>query len=223
MNIKFMEYDGSTVAINPRIEHRGEQLTMKLNEQNCDYFLVFSRISGGKVDLSDSQLQDALMSVGEQIVGAKDLHLTGEIVFSCVEWSDYRVNDYAIELSNRIAEYTVTGCRADGDIFRIYVPSDDVSCTVSVSLTVTYRISQISGETVKRPFGKDLPQQSFFVVEFEDISNYQDGEIVYTFEGQEQEFPITKSMLENGRFFIEAGMGCPYFSTTVSGLELQQA
>lgn len=223
MEIEFREYDGSTVALNPRIEHRGGRLTMKLNEQNCDYFLLFSRMPGGRVDLHEEEVQQAIVKAGELLPDVHDKYVTNEISFSCIEWSDYRVNDYAIELSNKIAEYTIAGCRDENGRLVVYIPDEDISCTASVSLTVSYRISQINGVTARRLFGKEMPQQSFYAVEFDNIPDYQDGGIVFTFDGNEMEYPITAEMIEKGRVFIETGCGKPIFSTKICGLELQQA
>ena len=64
MEIEFRKYDGTTVAMNPRIEKRGNQFIMKLNEQDCEYFLVFSKVPSGKVNLEDAALQKALLEKG---------------------------------------------------------------------------------------------------------------------------------------------------------------
>ena len=53
MELEFRRYDGSTAALNPRVERQGERFVIKLDEQNCDYFLVLSRTPGGRVDLQD--------------------------------------------------------------------------------------------------------------------------------------------------------------------------
>lgn len=222
MEFEFRKYDGSTTAINPRIERRGEQFTMKLNEQNCDYFLLLSRIPGGRVDLQDESIQKALVEKKAFFPSAQDETLMENIMFSYIEWSDYRVNDYAIDLSSRIAEYTIAGCRQEQDSLIIFIPDGNMSCCASVSLTISYRVTQVTGKVSHRPFRRDVPQQSVFVVEFDDIANYQDGGIIYHLDGIEWNYPITRKMLENGRFYIEAGHGVPRFSTTVSGLELRQ-
>ncbi len=223
MELEFRKYDGSTVALNPRIERRGEALTMKLNEQNCDYFLLFSKMPGGSVDLQDKDIQNALMDRKDLFPAVQDETLTENVRFSCIEWSDYRVNDYAIHLSGRIAEYTVIGCRQDRDRLIIFVPDEGVSCTVSVSLPVSYHIYQAASENSRSPFARNVPQQAYFAVEFDKIPNYQDGGIIYRLDGIPWDYPVTGEMLARDRFFIEAGHGMPRFSATVSGLELKQS
>lgn len=222
MELEFREYDGSIAALNPRIERSGDQLMMKLNEHGCDYFLVLSRIPGGYVDLHDMQIREELLKKQDFLPTVQDEPLTEEIAFSCVEWSDYRVNDYAIDLPNRIAEYTVVGCREEEGRLVVFMPEEGMSCSAKVSLTVSYRLVMISGEVSRRPFAKAAMQQSFYVAEFDDIPNYQDGEIVYTLEGSQWKYPITREMLGKKKLFIEAGCGIPKFSTAVSGLELKK-
>lgn len=222
MELEFREYDGTTAALNPRIERRGEQLTMKLNEQNCDYFLLLSRTSGGCVDLQEEAIQDALLEKKHLFPDAEEERLKGDIVFSCIEYSDYRVNEYAINLPDRIAEYTIAGCREQHGRLIVFLPKEDMSCTASVSLTVTYRVSRISEEAPRRFFGREAPQKAFFAVEMDLVPNYQDGGIIYRLDGLDWNYPITRAMLENGKFYIEAGYGMPKFSAVVSGLELKQ-
>lgn len=222
MELEFCKYDGSTTAINPRIERCGEQLIMKLNEQNCDYFLLFSKTPEGRVDLRNEIIQKALMEKKDFLLSARNEILTENVIFSCIEWSDYRVNNYAVNLSNRIAEHTIIGCREEQGRIIIFMPDDDMSCTASVSLTVPYRISQVTGKISRRPFAKNVSPQTFFAVEFDVIADYQDGGIIYNLDEVEWDYPITRKMLENGRFYIEAGHGMPRFSATVSGLELRK-
>ena len=222
MELEFRKYDGTTVALNPRIERRGEQLTMKLNEQNCDYFLLLSRAPGGCVDLQEKGIQAALLEKKNLFPDVRDERLQGHITVSCIEYSDYRVNECAIDLPDRIAEYTVAGCREEQGRLIIFLPEEGMSCTASVSLTVTYHISRASKEAPRRLFGKQEPQKAFFAVEMGPVPNYPDGGIVYQLDGLKWNYPITCEMLENGRFYIEAGYGMPKFSAAVSGLELKQ-
>lgn len=223
MKLAFRRYDGSTAALNPRVERHGEQFVMKFDEQNCDYFLLFSKIPGGRVDLQDERMQNALTAKKDLFPSVQNEALTENIMFSCIEWSDYRVNDYAIDLSGKIAEYTVIGCKEEQDKLIIFVPDEELNCTASVSLTVTYRISQVQGEPSRRFFAKKVPQQAVYVIEFDPIPNYQDGGIIYRLEGLPWEYPITREMIEKGEFYIAAGHGSPSFSATVSGLELKQS
>ena len=226
MEIEFREHDGVTVAQNPRIEKLGSQRIIKLNEKNCDYFLVIAKTPGGYVDLSDSLIQNKIMAFKDSFPNVTDIRITDGVTLYCVDEVDYKINDFggdSICIPNKIAEFTVVGCREENGVFVICIPEEGISCTARVSLTATYRITQVSGETSRRPFGKDLQQQSFFSIEFDDIPNYQDGGIVFKFEGTETEYPITAEMIEKGRVFIEAGYGRPIFSTKIAGLELQQA
>lgn len=222
MELEFRKYDGSTAALNPRIERCGGQYIMKLNEQNCDYFLLLSRIPGGRVDLREEAIQNMLVDKKDLFPAVENETLVENVLFSCIEWSDYRVNDYAINLSSRIAEYTIIGCREEQGRLIIFVPDEEVSCTVSVSLTVSYHISQVTVETSRRPFGKERSQQAVYEITFDNIPNYQDGGIIYHLDGVQWDFPITRKMLENGRFYIETGCGVPRFSAKVSGLVLKQ-
>lgn len=222
MELEFCKYDGTTAALNPRIERRGEQFTMKLNEQNCDYFLLLSKTPGGRVDLREEAIQAALLGKKGLFPDARDERLAENITFSCVEYSDYRVNECAINLPAGIAEYTVAGCREEQGRLLIFLPEEGMSCTASVSLIVSYRISRVSEEAPRRFFGKAEPQKAFFAVEIDSVPNYQDGGIIYQLDGLEWDYPITCEMLENGRFYIEAGYGMPKFLAAVSGLELKQ-
>lgn len=224
MELEFRKYDGSTTAINPRIEKRGEQFIMKLNERDCEYFLLLSRTPGGKVDLNEPDIQNALAAIKKSLLNMQNERLTEEIRVSCIEWSDYRANDYAIDLSAQIAEYTVIACKEEENKLIVFIPDEDISCTASVSLTVSYRINRVGNEkTAWRPFAKDVPKRSFYAVEFDEIPNYQDGGIIYNFDGVRWDYPITKEMIENGKFYIDAEYGTPRFSAKISGLELKQA
>lgn len=223
MEIEFRKYDGSTTAINPRIEKRGEQFIMKLNEHNCEYFLLLSRTPAGKVDLNDSDIQNALAAIKNTLLEAQNERLTEEIFVSCINWSDYRANDYTIDLSARIAEYTVIACREEDSKLIVFIPDEDISCTARVSLTVSYRIYRVENEKKSwRPFVKEVPKQSFYVVEFDEIPNYRDGGIVYNFDGVLWDYPITAKMIENGKFYIDAECGMPKFFAKILGLELIQ-
>lgn len=225
MEIEFREHENITVAQNPRIERIGNQCVIKLNEKNCDYFLVLAKTPGGRVDLSNPSIQQEILKFQGSFPEVTDIKLDGGISLSCVDEVDYKINDFggnSICIPNKIAEFTVVGCREENGKFLISIPDEGVSCTARVSLTATYRIRQINGEVAHRPFGKDAPQQSFFVVEFDDIPNYHDGGIVFTFDGRDLEYPITSEMIEQGRIYIETGYGIPTFSTRVDGLEIQQ-
>lgn len=223
MELEFRSYDGSTAALNPRVERHGEQFVMKLDERNCDYFLLLSKILGGRVDLQDERIQNALASKQDLFPSVQNETLTENVMFSCIEWSDYRVNNYAINLSGAIAEYTIIGCKEEQDKLIVFVPDEDVNCTANVSLTVSYRISQMQGEPSRRLFAKKVPQQAVYVIEFDSIPNYQDGGIIYRLEGLPWDYPITREMIEKRKFYIAAGHGSPRFSATVSGLELKQS
>lgn len=226
MEIEFREHDSITVAQNPRIERLGNQRIIKLNEKNCDYFLVLAKTPGGYADLTDVSLQQGILRFKDSFPDVTDARVADGVTLSCVDEVDYKINDYggnSIGIPNKIAEFTVIGCREENGKLVICIPDADISCTARVSLTTTYRINQVGGESGHKPFGKDMPQQTFFLVEFEEIPNYQDGGIVYKFEGNELEYPITKEMVETGRFYIESGYGRPLFVTKVAGLEIQQA
>lgn len=226
MDIEFREHDGITIAQNPRIERLGNQRIIKLNEKNCDYFLVLAKTPGGYVDLRDPSIQQGVLGLKDLFPNVMDIRIADGVTVSCVDEVDYKINDYggdSICIPNKIAEFTVVGCREENGVFVVCIPEDGISCTARVSLTVTYRITQVSGETAHRPFGNDLTRQTFFSVEFDDIPNYQDGGIVFRFEDNEMEYPITSEMIEHGRVFIEAGCGRPIFSSRIAGLELQQA
>lgn len=226
MEIEFREHDSLTVAQNPRIERLGNQRIIKLNEKNCDYFLVLERTPGGYTDLSNLSIQQEILNIRDLFPNVTNVSLADGVTLSCIDEVDYKINDYggdSICIPNKIAEFTVVGCREENGKFVICIPDDEISCTARVSLTATYRISQVNGDIVHRSFGKDVRQQSFYVVEFEDIPNYQDGGIVFKFEGNDLEYPITEGMIEKGRIFIETGYGIPIFLTKVAGLEIQQA
>ena len=96
MNIQFQEYDGTFFALNPRIERSSDQLLMKLDEQNCTHFLVFSHTSAKAADLSAPQLRERLCAEGERLLHAEDEILTDEITVTCVSYRDYRMHNYAI-------------------------------------------------------------------------------------------------------------------------------
>ena len=222
MELEFRRYDGSTAALNPRVERQGERFVIKLDEQNCDYFLVLSRTPGGRVDLQDENIQNALASKKDLFPLVQNEILTEHVMCSCIEWSDYRVNDYAIELSGRIAEYTIIGCKEEQGKLIVFVPDEEVNCSARVSLTVSYRISMVQGDTGRRFFTKNVPRQAVYAVEFDPIPNYQDGGIIYHLEGLPWDYPITREMIERGKFYIAIGRGMPSFSAVVSGLELKQ-
>lgn len=222
MELEFREYDGSTVVLNPRVERSGDKNIMKFNEKNCDYFLLFSTTSENSMNLRDDMIQDAVRSKGNLLPDVRDMVLMEDVAFSCIEWSDYKVNDCALDLPDRAAEYMVIGCREENGRLAVYIPDDDMNCMARVSLTVSYRISQIAGESSRRLFAKKVPQKSYFVVEFDDIPDYRDGGIIYRLDGLDWDYPITRKMLENGKFYIEAGYGTPRFMTVAAGLELRQ-
>ena len=223
MELEFQKYDGSTAALNPRIERRGGQLVMKLDERNCNYFLLLSKTPGGRVDLQDESIRNALEEKKELFPAVWNEPLTEDITFSCIEWSDYRVNDYAIELSSRIAEYTLIGCREEQGTLILFAPDEDMNCTARVSLTVSYHISQAAGETPRHFFARKVPQQSVYVVEFDPIPDYQDGGIIYHLNGLPWDYPVTREMIEKRKFYIDAGCGMPRFSAAIAGLELKQS
>lgn len=222
MELEFHKYDGSTAALNPRIERRGEQFAMKLDECNCDYFILFCRSPSGRVDLKDKSIQNALEKKKDLFPEVKDEFLMENVMFSCIKWRDYRANDYAMDLYDRIGEYTVIGCKEESDRMIIFVPDESVSCTARVLLTVSYRISEKVVRASQHLFGRRVQPQNVYVVEFFPISNYQDGGIVYNLKDMPWNYPITRKMIEKGRFYIDAGCGEPRFSATVSGLELKQ-
>ena len=226
MEIEFREHDGATVAQNPRIEKLGNQRIIKLNEKNCDYFLVIAKTPGGYVDLRDPLIQNGILTFKDSFPSVSEARIADGVTLSCVDEVDYKINDYggdSICIPNKIAEFTLVGCREENGVFVVCIPDDGISCTARVSLTATYRIAQVCGDTSHKPFGKNVQQQSFFSIEFNDIPNYQDGGIIIRFEGAEMEYPVTAGMIEQGRIFIEAGYGRPILLSKTAGLELQQA
>lgn len=226
MELEFRDYDGSCYALNPRIERRADQLVMKLDEQSCTHFLLFSRTPNGIVDLSDSELREQLLKSREALLDAVDKPLSEDIAVSCISYRDYRMNDYAVNLPQRIAEYTVMGCRLarqeSPEKLRVFIPQPQMSCSANVSLTVSYRISPYSGEDGRMIPGKRAAAQMLCAVEFDDIPNYQDGGIIYRIEGIPYQFPITREMVGGKKLYIDTAMGMPKFETTVSGLVLRQ-
>lgn len=225
MELEFRDYDGSCFALNPRIERRADQLVMKLDEQSCTHFLLFSRTPNGIVDLNDPALQGQLRNNQGLLLEAIDEPLSEDVAVSCISYRNYRMNDYAINLPQRIAEYTVVGCRLakqeSPEKLRVFIPQPQMSYSANVSLTVHYRVSPCSGEDGRLISGKRAAGQPFCVVEFDDIPNYQDGGIVYRIEGIPYKFPITRAMVGGKRLYIDAAMGIPQFETTVSGLSLK--
>ena len=226
MDIKFQEYDGSCFALNPRIERRADQLIMKLDEQSCTHFLLFSRTPSGKVDLNDKNLQEQLTKISDTLIDLQDEPLSDDIAVSCVSFRNYRMNNYAVDLPQRIAEYTVIGCRLnrheDPEKLMVYIPQPQMSFSANVSLTVRYRMTPYDGDGSKIIPGKRTEQKSLYLVEFDDIPNYQNGGIVYRIEGLPYQFPITREMVGGKKLFIDISAGMPRFETTVSGLVLKQ-
>lgn len=223
MELKFQEYDGSCYALSPRIERRANQLIMKLDEKSCTHFLLFSRMPNGSVDLNDAELQKQLIDKQETLLDAADEPLLEGIAVSCVSYRDYRMNDYAVNLPQRITEYTVIGCqlakREFPEKLRVFIPQPQMSCSANVSLTVSYRVSPYFGEDSR---GKRIAPQMLCVAMFDDIPNYQEGGIIYRIEGIPYEFPITRDMVGGKKLYINTAMGMPKFETTVSGLVLKQ-
>lgn len=226
MELEFREYDGSCYALNPQIERRADQLIMKLDEQSCTHFLLFSRTPNGIVDLNDSGLQEQLLKNQGTLLDAMDEPLLEDVAVSCISYRDYRMNDYAVNLPQRIAEYTVIGCRLAKqeapEKLRVFIPQPQMSYSANVSLTVSYRISPYSSEDSRIIPGKRAAAQMLCVVEFDDIPSYQDGEIIYKIEGIPYKFPITRDMVGGKKLYINTAMGMPKFETTVSGLVLKQ-
>lgn len=226
MELEFREYDGSCYALSPRIERRADQLIMKLEEQSCTHFLLFSRTPNGIVDLSKPELQERLLKSQETLLDAVDEPLLEDVAVSCVSYRDYRMNDYAVNLPQRIAEYTVIGCRLakheSPEKLRVFIPQPQMRYSANVSLTVSYRLSPYSGEDSRTIPGKRTAARMLCVVEFDEIPNYQDGGIIYRIEGVPYKFPITRDMVGGKKLYIDAAMGMPKFETTVSGLILRQ-
>ncbi|WP_026522519.1 hypothetical protein [Butyrivibrio sp. VCB2001] len=223
MDIEFRQYDGTATAKNPRIERRGEVFTLKFDEKDCEYFLLISRVPSGKVDLNNPDIQKALIDKKDRLINASNERLTEGTYFSLIEWSEYRVNDYAIDLPSQIAEYTLFGCNEENGKYIIYIPNDEMSCTASIALTVGYRITQVSdGGGAPRFFGKKEPNRMYYAVEFDQIPNYQDGSIVYRFDDDKWSYPVTGKLIENGKFYIDGAAGMPRFFSMVSGLELRK-
>lgn len=223
MDIQFREYDGSFFALNPRIERRVNQLVIELDEQACTHFLILSHAPGTTADLRDPQLQEALRSRGEALLEADREALTEEITVSCVSYRNYRMNEKAIKIPYQITEYMIFGCRLlrnqEPEVFRVALPQEQMHFSTCVSFTVSYRLQLWNAE--KSAAGK-RGGRSFYIAEFEEVPDYQDGGIVYTLEGLPFSFPITKAMLGGQKLYIDAGRGMPKFQTTISGLSLRK-
>lgn len=226
MELEFREYDGSCFALNPRIERRADQLIMKLDEQSCTHFLLFSQTPNGTVDLNVPSLQEQLINNKDALLDATDEPLSDDIAVSCISYKNYRMNDYAINLPQRIAEYTVVGCKLakleEPQRLRIFIPQPQMSFSANVSLTAYYRVSPYAGDESRIIQGKHGINQPLCVVEFDDIPNYQDGGIVYRIEGIPYAFPITRDMVGGKKIYIDASSGLPKFETTVSGLVIKK-
>ena len=224
MVLEFCENDGNTVVLNPRIIKKGNRFSMELTEKNCDLFLVIAKVPGGKVDLKDPEIQDALQRNARVFPDVTDLNILENIYVSCIKWSNYRINDYALDLSSRIAEYTVFACKEleNENKIQIFVQDEDAACSAYVSLTVNYRLTKVSTEEKKKFFGSSRPAQIYYKIEFDEIQDYQDGSIVYTFNDSSLKYPVTGEMIKAGKAFIESGRGEPVFLSNASGLELKR-
>lgn len=218
MEIQFQEYDGSFYALNPRIVRESNQLTMKLDEQSCTHFLLFSRVPAGAADLSDPETQALLRAMADRLLDAEDELLTEDTTVRCVSYRDYRMNNYAVELPGRIAEYTVYGCRflRSQETLCVALPQRQMCRSAIVSITVSYRLDFLSGTEGK--YGRQRP---CYAARFEKVPSYPDGGVVYTLDDLPFQFPITREMLGE-TVYIDAGRGAPKFQTTVSGLNLKK-
>ena len=229
MEIEFRKYDGTTVAMNPNIVKIGDKFKMKFFQQDCDYFLLFSQIPGGKVDINRADLQKALIDNKDLLPDAKKEKLMDGIYFSCYEYSDYKVNGDSLDLESKISEYTIVGCKEEIDDetkkakMIVFIPDDTVSCTAVVSLIVSYSVSLVQPESTKGFwFKKAKVSQPYYKVTFGSIPSYQDGGIIYKIGDYPWEFPITDEMIQNGVFYLDSSVGEPRFYTKITGIELRR-
>ena len=229
MDIERIESDSSVYALNPQIERRGDgTIILKLDEYGCTYFLLLTTRSGKSIDVFDEKILDSIrekikgVAGKEQLISLREERILEGIKISCYGYNQYKMCGNAIELPNRAAEYYVLGCRISGGVLRIYMPEKCANCSACVSITVNYRCKKATVEESKRILSKDIISRDYFVVEFEDIPNYNDGDIFYSFDGIPWRFPITEEMIKKKRFFIETMAGRPKFESAVSGLELRE-
>lgn len=226
MKIIFQEYNGNAYALNPRIERDQNQLSLTFDEQACSHFLLFTHRPGDILNLREELMQEQLYSLGENLLSTENQKLSNTIAVRCIPYHEYRmINNRSIKLAERIAGYTIFGCQMmrqyDPEQFHIILPQAHMSNYINVSVDVPYRISYVPENDGMRGAYRHSAQ-AFYVVQFEDVDNYQDGAVVYTLDNMPIPIPITKEMLGGKKLYIDAGMGAPKFQTAISGFNLKK-
>lgn len=224
MQVEFRDGSGEVLAINPHIERAGDEFKMKLTAQNCEYLLVVADTQGEKADWRDSGLQEAITKLAgiEKIAYTSPARITDTLSVFCTDQYAYRFDGFAIKLPNRIATYTVIGCSSKDGVMIAHLPGPSVNCSASVALTVGYSLSRMGADAPKKAFGRDIPEHAYYAAVFDDVANYKDGNIVYSFDGREAQYPVTAAMLGGRQIFIDASAGEPRFRALVSGIELKR-
>ena len=226
MDVYFREYTSNAYALNPRIERNANQLRLKFDEENCSHFLLFSHTPEEKVDLHNPHLQELLSKMSDGLLREEKQAVTNTISVQCVKYKDYRIrNDYSIPLKDSIAGYTIFGCQMmrqyEPEQFHVIMPQEHMNNSITVSVSVPYRISYFPDNEGAHGANR-RGGQAYYLVQFEDVPNYQDGGVVYTLDNIPVSFPITRQMLGGKKLYIDGGKGAPKFRTTVSGLVLKK-
>lgn len=223
MKIQFDVANDSNYAMNPQTEKRAGRRLMRMAQHGCTHFLIISSALGVQVDFNDSVLQSALVQLSDDLLHADNISLPilDDITVTCVSYMIFRRDNEYIELPDKAANYAVCGCHLsrDGEVLRILMPTAGMGFRTSVAVDLHYTMKPYV-KVIKKFLRTETVRTPFYEVNFEKMSTFVDGSIIYTIGQKPYRFAITKQMLGKP-FLIRTDGDMPKFESITPGVVLR--
>lgn len=223
MRIIFQTANGERYAGSPQTEKRGDRRAIRFSYIGCTHYLLFQSPLDMSVKLDSSDVQEALLTMGDGVLDAREEALPGmeRVLVSCVTHTElYRNNGY-ITIKDEAANYAICGVFFQADQFQILLPLPGMSYTTAVAVELSYTLKPYMIEQKKGLFRKVTEQTDFYQVTFERKNSYISGTVYYTIGRQNYRFPVVEQMM--GRtVLIKTNKEIPEFKSTTPGVVLKK-
>lgn len=220
MNIKFQDANGSHYAGKPQTERRDNKRYIRFAYAGCTGYLLLRSSLDKPANLHSEELQHAIMELGDRIRFGCEEQLPGmeHISLRYVSHNELYRNNDSIEIVDTAASYAVCGVWDFNGEWRILLPLEGMSSTVSVAIELTYSVRPYV--VMERRFLRSVPRQTdFYQVEFKRVSGYVSGLVCYTIGNSGLRYPVMEKMI-GATTLIKTNRQIPEFHSLTPGVTL---
>ena len=223
MKIEFTSAGDNNYVMNPQTENRAGRRVLRMAQRGCTHFLIISSPINVQVKLEDTNFQEQLMQMADDLLKAKETPLPDQesILLTCVSHMTFRRDNEYIMLPDRAANYAVCGCllSRDNETMRILLPTAGMGYRTSVAVEIRYSFKP-HVKIIKKFLRTETERTPFYEVTFEKKESFLDGSIFYTIRQKPYRFAITEQMLGK-TILVRTDGEIPRFESATPGVILR--